>query len=633
MKNLIEATRPKAAATKLKRMGRKGDTDLVHVNRRELAILDRLSPGGKVNPATGLREFNDDEGGGPVELGMDHEVTVDPETGAIQVGGPAERGMLDRMMDYSTVGQVVAALNRAGEATVRAGGPAEARGASRGDGYGNNVSVSGNGPGVDGDSGAGAGGAETGGEPAPVVNPAPTTPAAPLNSDRPRQITGAGTNGISATRTFIQEALSRARQNLGGGDPVQPPVIVDDAARSASSAGDSTMDSTMAPPTDIQAMISKLTSGMPAALPEPTGPQMGLPPDPSVLRAAGARGMSMAGSPLQMQTGPSSFSADGSNVGGDRLAKIKALVAGSGRRGDTNVAHLSSGMQRILQILGGSGAKNPQTGLREFAPVMAADNGGADSGGGNDYVKPIDEGTKYNGNDEGVTNPPQPTGPTPVNTIEPWLQAGYNTPEEWTKGFGDLASEAGRINMTPGGDYSPAAPYGSIAQRRDALLSNYSDPQARFIASRYYGGAGVSDAGFNRQALLDAIKQGDEKFYKSIGPTPTDTVVPPEVKPPVVTPRPGIGGVDNGGSDILNRAIGAVPPSDPNQSKEAQNAGIMRWLQTNAPSLLRGNSSTENSTPIATPGNLNAVSASTNLVRAPVTSRRFRSRRYRSAQA
>lgn len=565
MNNLIKATQPKLAAGKLKRMGRKGDTDLVHVNKRELAILDRLSPGHKVNPATGLREFEDE--GGPAELGVDQNVTVDPDTGMVQVGGPAERGMLDRMMDYSSIGQVVGAMNRAGEATVRAGGPVEARGASRGDGYGGNEAMSGSGGGAGGDAGADAGGASTGGETAPVVNPAPPGAKTPLNSDRPRQITNGAPGGTSSTRAFIAEALSRARQNLGGGDPVQPPPVVDD--------------------------------------PAPLGQNNGsLPPNLSGVSATGDAAMASA----------------------DPTAKIRALVAGAGRRGDTDVAHLSPGMQKILQILGGSGAKNPQTGLREFAPVMAADGGGADNSGNNNN----DPLLKPQPGDEGTTGPVVPPGVTGgVNTIEPWQQAGYGTPEEWTKGFGDLATEAGNINMRPGGDYSPATPYGSIAQRRDALLGTYSDPQAQFIASRYYGGAGVGNGSFNRQSLLDAIKQSDEKFYKSIGPTPNDTVLPPQPKPPV-TPPPGTGGGNAGGGG------GAVPPiggGAPTNMGNLDTGQGMAWLRATRPELFSGNPQTQSSTLIASPGNLNAISASTNLVRAPVTSRRFRSRRYRSASA
>lgn len=54
----------KAAAAALKKEGRKGDSDLVHVNRAEKAMLKRYGGSGSTNPKTGLKEFFGNEGGG-----------------------------------------------------------------------------------------------------------------------------------------------------------------------------------------------------------------------------------------------------------------------------------------------------------------------------------------------------------------------------------------------------------------------------------------------------------------------------------------------------------------------------------------------------------------------------------------
>jgi len=60
------------------------------------------------------------------------------------------------------------------------------------------------------------------------------------------------------------------------------------------------------------------------------------------------------------------------------LAKLMQLLAGQGRGNDTMLAHLTPAHARILQLLGGSGTRNPQTGLREF------DDQGDNSGYGGD---------------------------------------------------------------------------------------------------------------------------------------------------------------------------------------------------------------------------------------------------------
>ena len=52
-------------------------------------------------------------------------------------------GWVSDLMDFTTFGQVVNALNAAGRNTIAAGGPVGTRSASIGDGYGNNVSISG----------------------------------------------------------------------------------------------------------------------------------------------------------------------------------------------------------------------------------------------------------------------------------------------------------------------------------------------------------------------------------------------------------------------------------------------------------------------------------------------------------
>ena len=48
----------------LRRLGRRGDTELAHVTKGEMALLEALGGSGTRNPKSGLREFFEDDGGG-----------------------------------------------------------------------------------------------------------------------------------------------------------------------------------------------------------------------------------------------------------------------------------------------------------------------------------------------------------------------------------------------------------------------------------------------------------------------------------------------------------------------------------------------------------------------------------------
>lgn len=49
------------------------------------------------------------------------------------------------------------------------------------------------------------------------------------------------------------------------------------------------------------------------------------------------------------------------------LKKMAKILEDSGRRGDTQLAHINAGEAKILKALGGSGKKNPKTGIPEYA--------------------------------------------------------------------------------------------------------------------------------------------------------------------------------------------------------------------------------------------------------------------------
>lgn len=580
MNGFRAASNPKKAASALKRMGRKGDTELVHVNRAEMAVLDKLSPGNKRNPKTGLPEFNDDGG----------EASNAEVNAAIDASGQTDYGNLSDVSDlagsygvndgpYGTIASlvggtparaldfVVGLMEKEGARTQARGGPIEAPGASRGDGYGGNVAVSGNGAGADGMNGADAGGNNFADalKEAEAEKAKETAPAAPLNADRPRVITGAGGNAVSSTRTFVQEALQRARKNLGGGDP---PVAI-----------------APSPPPGISHTMQE--------------------------------------EPLM---------ADG-------LDSIRSIVAGSGRRGDTELAHLSPGLQKILKTLGGSGGVNPGTGLREFAPAPLKNSGPVMAGDGADGRSEVDP--NRNVNDEGSGGPIYVGPGSGTVATEPDISA-----------FNSLAEEAGRIASNP--RERQADLYGDIVRRRDALIGGYNDDQLGAVSGRYYGGAGkLSGTGgagaFDRNALIQLLQAGDQSFYRNLKPTPNDAVRPPGTTPPVgggggtVPPGGGGGGIgtiDEGQQKMFNVDANGRPRGSngevlggPTGIVGGGNGGgdissVSAWLQANLPGMLR--SLQPQGGQVASPGNLNAISASTNLVRSPVQTRRFRSRRLRS---
>lgn len=111
--------------------------------------------------------------------------------------GGDDRSFVEKAMDFTSIGAIVNAMNAAGAATIANGGPNEAPGASRGNGYGGNEAVSGR---VDGPGGQAGGG-----------NLTPETVAAWQQS----QVNGTGREGEDAyeyrRRRDIEENEARQR--------------------------------------------------------------------------------------------------------------------------------------------------------------------------------------------------------------------------------------------------------------------------------------------------------------------------------------------------------------------------------------------------------------------------------------
>jgi len=83
----------------LQLQGRRGDTQLAHINKREAALLKDAGGSGTINPNTGMQEFYEDayDIGGEQYLGQSFDTsTPEPSYGA---------AMYDRDFDIGTVGQ------------------------------------------------------------------------------------------------------------------------------------------------------------------------------------------------------------------------------------------------------------------------------------------------------------------------------------------------------------------------------------------------------------------------------------------------------------------------------------------------------------------------------------------------
>lgn len=132
---------------------------------------------------------------------------------------------------------------------------------------------------------------------------------------------------------------------------------------------------------------------------------------------------------------------------------MKAALAAAallGRGSDSMIAHISPREARMLQDSGGSGARNPRTGLLEF------------DGGGDNYV-----------------GPPQPTyGPGSPSGLYAW--GSYAGPSNLQQGTGDQLAPAA-LTATAPSDFAPVAPGAAIP----SYVTDYQSGALGSLASRY----------------------------------------------------------------------------------------------------------------------------------------------------
>lgn len=103
----------RAQADNVERAGRHGDTELVHVNGREVAALERMSGNKSRNPSTGKRQFYDvGEGGGFNDASVDTEGqgNADADAAAIDAMGGKDIGGFSLGSVAEKVGQMIGAF-------------------------------------------------------------------------------------------------------------------------------------------------------------------------------------------------------------------------------------------------------------------------------------------------------------------------------------------------------------------------------------------------------------------------------------------------------------------------------------------------------------------------------------------
>lgn len=335
----------KQTAAELARAGRGNDTILAHINPWEAAVLKALGGSGKVNPETGILEFEDGDA-----TGGDAGVGGDGDTGDAGVG------------DTSGVG---------GE-----GGPS-----MDGDGLGAigpDIDV-GFAPGVNSSVSVTAASDEAANEAHDVANGFIGTLAGWLGLDmvgysQPDETTGEPEMGFDLDFDPLGGFGSLAAGLLAG------PVGVIGVGLGRAARGFANEDNV-----DIAhgfGQIASAVTGVPGlgtiagAVTENAMGYNDFSPSDEDSQDDGVEttGTSVASN---TSTSPTGVEADASGemiggVGDDAISmegdveQTAQEVANAGRYGDSMVATLSPYARRVLELLGGAGTVNPQTGLREY---------------------------------------------------------------------------------------------------------------------------------------------------------------------------------------------------------------------------------------------------------------------------
>lgn len=353
---------PHQAIAALRRQGRNGDTELAHVNRQELALLDAAQGGRSTNPVTGLPEY--------FKLGKVFKNVLRAGAGLIggMLGGPvgaaAGTGLATALtggsMNQALAGAALGGLGQYGLQQTGLAGLGGLTDTVRG-GLSSTL------------SGLGLNNAAANFLPSDYGSPASAATAGAAGMPAKAAIgsgIGLGPIGSMATSPVGLATLGLGAASLMGG-----------SSGGGSSGSRSSTAYTNPAPSPVKPMVRNPTQGQPSSTDISTGRERlwfeNVNPWPNETPASDRRPVAdtapTTGAKPRTFTssdGKYELDAEGNIIGqlyrrGGPVRGLGALAA-MGRRGDTELAHLSAPARGMLKAHGGSGRRNPRSGLREY---------------------------------------------------------------------------------------------------------------------------------------------------------------------------------------------------------------------------------------------------------------------------
>lgn len=393
----IIATDPRAArqaASTLKTKGKGGDTELAHVNPRELIALRQISgraPDGSqdnINPATGLPMFDDSDDDGNTgntsnageNTGGSNPGGSDPNTGGSTAGGGngvggASGGITDMGDVGYASGMGPTAYSSPASINETEASTASRAGTSTADDYAGMGPDKANQYGVGwneySEQTTGLTGALNSLMGVDVKGPNVNTPNASYSVQAdPIGMVGSFFGPIGALAAAGVKALGAPESvTVAGGQyksEIGHNIAPTSTEMAAATAGMPSGNSSVSGPDTNNsggndgAMVSAGTSG--ASEPTQAGGQEGPAVTPLSSTERNTNRSLDAGKYIDSLRARWGFPA----MNGGNRSILNQIVGGAGRFGDSEVAHLSPEAQQMLKGAGGAGSRNPITGMPEF---------------------------------------------------------------------------------------------------------------------------------------------------------------------------------------------------------------------------------------------------------------------------
>lgn len=294
---------------------------------------------------------------------------------------------------------------------------------------------------------------------------------------------------------------------------------------------------------------------------------------------------------------------------------LARLLGAKGRYGDTAVVHVNPQEISLLKMLGGSGTRNPKTGLLEFFAGgpggVGRDGGGAVAGGASGIGGRGASGNGVSGNG-GRGNENSATGSRSASQRDSSYGGGYSGGMAAGGSSGGLGAAYGRLGMGLGLDGQPAS--GPAPVSPDTAMAQKAVAQPGFNASPYAKGLGMALSATGIGAPLGGIIGIADALgaFDDIGGT-SITAARDAARGSTSNSSGGsIGGVGGGRGDS-----GGLPGDHSTVAQSAQQANAGGGL------LAALNPAGQPTTPGLPPGLLQYLAANPGLLQGLVTNSRF----------